>query len=150
MNNFLKFSLALVIALTSTLSFGQKKEKGPININKKGLAIKGYDVVSYFNGTPKKGKAKISAKHDNATYLFATKENLATFKKEPNKYLPQYGGYCAYAVGKGYKYTVNPLHYTLEDNKLYLFFGNPGGKTSKNWEEKNLKPKADKNWKTLK
>jgi YHS domain-containing protein len=86
------------------------------------IAVQGYDVVSYQqgDGVPQKGDQHIVGYHDGATYLFANKDNLKTFDANPAKYVPAYGGYCAYGVTKGKKFIADPLAYRLVDGKLYL------------------------------
>ncbi len=118
------------------------------NIKKK-VAINGYDPVSYFQDQPQAGSQAHSYTHEGVTYHFANAENLATFKKNPEKYEPQYGGWCAYAIGaKGSKVPVNPETYKVEDGKLYLFYNKGGTNTLTLWnqDETSLKPKADQNW----
>lgn len=121
------------------------------NINQEnGIANYGYDVVSYFSGNPQKGSAKTAVKFQGTDYYFANSENKAKFQKEPGKYLPQYGGYCAFAMGDyGKKVEVNPKTYKITNGKLYLFYNKFLTNTLTSWnkDEKNLTIKADKNWK---
>ncbi|WP_338812638.1 YHS domain-containing (seleno)protein [Bernardetia sp. Wsw4-3y2] len=120
----------------------------------KGVAIEGYDVVSYFvEDKPQKGKASISAKYLGVIYRFSTKEHRDLFVKNPQKYMPQYGGWCAYAMGaKDEKVDMNPENYKIIDGKLYLFYKNFFTDTLDDWneDEENLKQKADKNWSEVK
>lgn len=114
-----------------------------------GLAVEGYDVVSYFYGEPKKGSKANSYTHKGITYYFSSGTYLNLFKKDPEKYEPQYGGWCAYAMGNdGSKVEVDPETYKLVDGKLYLFYNAFFNNTKKTWDkdEANLKAKADKNW----
>lgn len=88
-----------------------------------GVGAGGYDVVAYFNAnaaTP--GRADITAVHDGVTYRFASAENRDTFAAAPDRYLPQYGGYCAYAVANGYTAKIDPEAWSVVDGKLYLNF----------------------------
>ena len=120
---------------------------------KKGYVAEGYDVVSYFNNAPKKGDAKFSTSFDGVKFKFSSKENLETFKKNPEKYIPAYGGYCAYAVGvKNEKVSIDPKTFEIRDGKLFLFYNSWGINTLKLWKEEgaeDLKQKADKNWKKI-
>ncbi|WP_066434956.1 YHS domain-containing (seleno)protein [Chryseobacterium sp. CCH4-E10] len=120
------------------------------NINKEnGVANYGYDVVSYFSGKPQRGSANNAVKYQGTNYYFVSPENKAKFQKEPGKYLPQYGGYCAFAMGDyGKKVDVNPKTYKITDGKLYLFYNKLLTNTLTSWikDEKNLTIKADKNW----
>ena len=123
------------------------------NINKEnGVANYGYDVVSYFSGKPQLGSAKNTVKYQGADYYFINPENKARFQKEPVKYLPQYGGYCAFAMGDyGKKVQVDPKTYKITDGKLYLFYNKFLTNTLTSWnkDEHNLTIKADMNWKKL-
>ncbi|MEQ8470111.1 MAG: YHS domain-containing (seleno)protein [Marinoscillum sp.] len=121
------------------------------NVNKKGYVAEGYDVVSYFNGAPMEGSKKFRHEYKGVTFLFATTENLNTFKEKPQKYLPQYGGWCAYAMAdSGDKVSVNPETYTITDGKLYLFYNSWGTNTLNPWKENEgeLIKKSTINWQT--
>jgi YHS domain-containing protein len=86
-----------------------------------GVGAGGYDAVSYFDGArPVEGKAEFSTDWKGATWRFATEANLAAFKSSPEKFAPQFGGYCAYAVSKGATAKGDPLVWTLVDGKLYF------------------------------
>ncbi len=97
------------------------------------VALQGYDVVSYYGEEgPKKGSGNQAAYHNGVTYLFTDKANKEAFKANPEKYLPQFGGYCAFGVTKGKKFVSDPLAYKVVDGKLYL---NLNKKVQKIWEE---------------
>ena len=121
---------------------------------KRGYAIDGYDVVSYFNNQPIKGVKDYTLEFDGVKFKFASEENLNRFKKNPEKYLPQYGGYCAYAIGaKSGKVSIDPETFEIRDGKLYLFYNAWGTNTLELWQQEgteNLKEKADTNWETIK
>ncbi|MFN0194537.1 MAG: YHS domain-containing (seleno)protein [Aestuariivirga sp.] len=85
-----------------------------------GVGAGGFDVVSFFTGTPAEGKAEFSTEWKGATWRFATAENLAAFQSAPEKYAPQYGGYCAYGVAQGYAVKGEPEAWSVVDGKLYL------------------------------
>lgn len=88
-----------------------------------GLAISGYDPVAYFTeGKPVKGSSEFTAVHDGATFQFATADNRATFLDNTQKYAPQYGGYCAFAVAKGYTAKTEPDAWSIHNDRLYLNF----------------------------
>ncbi len=114
-----------------------------------GLAIEGYDPVSYFKGKPEKGKMNMSGTYNGATYHFVNAANLAEFKLSPTKYEPQYGGWCAYAMGNtGEKVEIDPETYKIIDGRLHLYYNHLFNNTLKTWNknEKLLKSKADANW----
>ncbi len=85
------------------------------------LAIHGYDVVSYFTeGRARVGKAVHSVKHGEAVYRFYSEANLRLFEADPKRYLPQYGGYCAFGVSVGAKFDGDPTLFKVVDGKLYF------------------------------
>lgn len=133
----------------SSIAFAQQ------NYNtKNGVIANGYDVVEYFNNKAEKGNKKFITTFDGVKYQFSNKENLEIFNKTPKKFVPQYGGYCAYAIGKnGDKVSINPKTFEIRDGKLYLFYNSWGTNTLELWEKEGaeeLKNSADKNWEKLK
>ena len=114
-----------------------------------GIAIGGYDAVSYFQGKPAKGQKQFSVNHQGILYYFSSAANRDEFKKNPARYEPQYGGWCAYAMGaKGEKVSVDPKTYKILQGKLYLFYNRLFNNTLESWnkDEKGLQQKADVNW----
>lgn len=110
------------------------------------LAVDGYDAVAYFtNGAPVKGSSEFSYDYKGATWIFATAENLETFKADPAAFAPQYGGYCAWAVANGYRARGNPEFWAIVDGKLYL---NYDGGVQKKWRQDvpGFIAKANANW----
>lgn len=92
----------------------------PVN-SEHGLAVKGYDPVSYFTtGKPAPGLAQFATTYKGATYRFASAENRDRFVTAPEKFLPQYGGYCAYAIALNQIADIDPDEWAIVDNKLYL------------------------------
>jgi YHS domain-containing protein len=86
-----------------------------------GLGIGGFDPVAYFTETRAvAGRAEVSAVHAGVTYRFASEANRAAFLADPAKFLPQYGGYCAYGMARGYKAVIDPAAFTVAGGKLYL------------------------------
>lgn len=84
-------------------------------------AIDGNDPVAYFtSGAPARGKPEFTYQWNGATWSFASAENLAAFRAAPERYAPQFGGYCAYAVANGYTAKTEPEAWHIEDGKLYL------------------------------
>jgi len=121
---------------------------------KKGYAANGYDVVAYFDGKALNGSKELSTEHDGARYKFSSQENKDKFMENPFKYVPQYGGYCAYAVAKsGKKVGIDPKTFEIRDGKLYLFYNSGRTNTLKLWTNESpeeLQVKADKNWEKIK
>jgi YHS domain-containing protein len=121
---------------------------------KKGFVAEGYDIVAYFENKAIEGNKKFIAEHDGVKYKFSSQKNLELFNKNPEKYVPQYGGYCAYAIGvKADKVSINPETFEIKDGKLYLFYNAWGTNTLELWQRENqekLKEKADENWEKIK
>lgn len=145
--------LALFVLLfVSVVSFAQNDSKriAQYNLENK-VAIEGFDPVAYFNqGKAVKGKKEILASYQGVIYKFSSNENKDAFLKNPSKYEPQYGGWCAYAMGSsGGKVEINPGTFKIIDGKLYLFYNEYFNNTLKSWnkDEDTLKSKADTNWK---
>jgi YHS domain-containing protein len=113
-------------------------------------AIGGYDPVSFFKeAMPVKGDEKFSYEWKDARWLFSSSENLDSFKADPAKYAPQYGGWCAYGCSNGRKATTDPNAWTIVDGKLYL---NHNAEVKVKWmkEQKQRIEQADKNWPAIK
>ena len=119
------------------------------NLEKK-VAIQGFDPVSYFTiGKATKGNKEITAVAEGITYFFATTTNKEIFLKDYKKYEPQYGGWCAYAMGStGEKVEIDPETFKVLNGKLYLFYHTWANNTLIKWnkDEVKLKTNADKNW----
>jgi YHS domain-containing protein len=85
------------------------------------VGVGGYDTVSYFTESkPVRGSGRYTAEYQGVTYLFSSEENKKAFEKEPEKYLPAYGGYCAYGVALGKKFWGDPEVWEIVDGTLYL------------------------------
>ena len=126
--------------------FGQK-----VNVQG-GYAAKGYDVVAYFSNNARPGLKTYVATFKKVKYKFASEENLKKFKANPEKYLPQYGGYCAYAMADGKKVSINPKTFEIKNGKLYLFYKAFGTNTLESWNKEGaemLRKKADAEWKKI-
>ena len=120
--------------------------KSAVNIDKKGVAIKGYDPVAYFTmSKPMKGKKDFEASWMGASWLFASAGNRVMFQGEPEKYAPRYGGYCAYGVATNSLFDINPKAWTVYKGHLYL---NKSLNVRDMWSKDipgNIR-KADANW----
>ncbi|MEO6329076.1 MAG: YHS domain-containing (seleno)protein [Ginsengibacter sp.] len=85
-------------------------------------AIEGYDPVAYFKQAKAvKGEKTNSYIWNNATWYFLSPENINLFKNDPDKYAPQFGGYCSFAVSKGFTAKIDPFAWIIIDGRLYLF-----------------------------
>ncbi len=112
-----------------------------------GVAIEGYDPVAFFTlGEPTKGTEEISYEWAGAEWRFASEKHKTIFTENPDKYAPQFGGYCAWGMREGYKAETQPKKaWTVFNDKLYLNY-NKG--TSNGWrEDKEVNIKiAEENW----
>jgi YHS domain-containing protein len=120
-----------------------------VDTDDKGIALQGYDVMSYFDGAPTKGNPKFHLKHDGAIYYFVSAEHLKKFKASPVTYLPQFGGFCAMGTAHGHKFEGDPNVWRIVDNKLYL---NNNPDVGKRWSQDipgNI-AHADDNWPQIK
>lgn len=118
------------------------------------VAMEGYSPVSYLDlGLAQKGSKKYSSEHNGIKYFFTSPAQKNTFDKNPEKYLPQYGGWCATGIALGAKFRVNPTNFLLKDGKYYLFLKSIEVDALDVWNEKghsNMAKKADQQWKKLK
>ncbi len=118
---FLKANLVLGVIAASAVSSPSYAKDAIYTSFFNDKAVGGYDAVSYFQeGGPKEGSKDFSIKHKGATWLFSNQENLDLFTANPEKYSPQYGGYCAYAVALDQTAKGDPLQWHIENDKLYL------------------------------
>lgn len=121
-----------------------------VNATVTGLALRGYDPVSYFaDNKPAMGDFTITAEYNGATYRFSSEAHKTMFEKAPARYVPQYGGFCAFGTAQGYKVDGDPNVWKVVDGKLYLNLAPP---VAERWLQDvpgNIKA-ADKNWSSIK
>ena len=111
-----------------------------------GKAIRGYDPVAYFTeGKPVKGDVKLVYNWNKADWYFSSQKNLDLFKASPEKYAPQYGGYCAFGLSNGYKAPTDADAWTIENDKLYLNY-NLQVRQEWNKDRQQRIKQADQNW----
>jgi YHS domain-containing protein len=110
---------ATALAATAVLAVDARADE--IFTNTWGSAIRGYDPVAYFTeGRPVEGVSEHTLEWKGATWYFASADNLEAFRAEPERFAPQYGGYCAWAVSQGYTASIDPEAWDIVDGKLYL------------------------------
>ncbi|MEO5889891.1 MAG: YHS domain-containing (seleno)protein [Ferruginibacter sp.] len=139
------FSLSLFAILLSAICFAQKNTYN----STKGIAIKGYDPVAYFlQNKAIEGSDQFVTEWSGSKWKFSTQANLDSFKLAPQKYAPQYGGYCAYGCSENHKAPTDPTAWTIVNNKLYL---NYNSNVKSDWikDTTNRIRIADKNWPVL-
>lgn len=150
----IKIFLALIFSsvMLTTIAQNADLRKKQYNLDK-GIGISGYDPVAYFKQNKAvKGQRELSVIADGVTYYFSSADNKEDFKKNYTKYEPQYGGWCAYAMGNdGTKVEVDPETFKIIDGKLYLFYNKFFNNTLKSWNknEPKLKTNADANWQKI-
>ncbi len=142
-NSFLLIALASFAFLAAC---GEDLSESP-KINKTDeVAIHGYDTIAYFTeNKPVKGNSEHTFEWKGAKWQFASAENLDKFKSNPEKYTPQYGGFCAYAIADG-TVDIDPQAWKIVDGKLYLNYSKD---VQKKWEadQANYIKKGDEMWK---
>lgn len=141
----MKQFILFVLITFSVSTFAQKNY-----YTEKGVVAEGYDVVAYFSNKSIEGNKKFQTKNGEVKFYFSSQKNLDIFKANPTNYIPQYGGFCSYAMAsKGKKVPSDPETFEIRDGKLYLFYNSWGSNTFKSWTKEGpeqLIVKADKNW----
>ena len=141
----------LTLIFCGFIAFGQDVSLRKKHFNLNGdLALNGYDAVAYLNQSKAvKGSRNNSLTHEGITYYFSSVANKEEFRKNPAKFEPAYGGWCAYAMGSnGEKVSVDPKTFKIVNGRLNLFYNKFFNNTLEDWnkDETNLKKKADINW----
>ena len=153
MKTFKDFWALLAMALLfSTSALAQDKMAN--NIDNSNIALQGYSPVSYLDlGIAQKGLQDFKSEHNKIVYYFTSAEQKATFDKDPERYLPAYGGFCAFGIYAGAKFRTDPNKFIVKDGKYYLFLYNIELDAQQLWlAEQNhhgLVKKANENWKGL-
>jgi YHS domain-containing protein len=112
--------LAIALVLPSRFARAQAGVAEPV-FAERGLAIRGHDPVAYFrHGRRRRGEAAFTHAWRGATWRFASAANRDAFAAEPERFAPQYGGFCAFAVAGGYAAPIDPAAWTIVDGRLYL------------------------------
>ncbi len=142
--------LTLLMAGSSLANAQADVRKKAYNVSKSAVAIEGFDPVAYFTtGKAVKGSKDLAVSDQGIVYYFSTTQNKELFKANAAKYEPQYGGWCAYAMGAtGEKVEVDPETFKIKDGKLFLFYHSWTNNTLTKWnkDEPGLKSKADMSW----
>jgi len=122
----------------------------PVNVEASGAGLKGYDPLGYFNeGKPVEGQPAFTAVHDGTMYLFASDANRDTFIVAPERYLPEYGGFCALAMSFGKKVDIDPTAWKIVGGKLYVQANHRAADLWAQDTAGNIS-KADDKWATVK
>lgn len=152
-NSLIKIA-AVTIALglngIATPALAVKQTGGEYNTLYAGLGAKGYDVVAYFTaGKPALGSDRFVTEYGGVKWQFSSAENASTFKSDPARYAPQYGGFCAWGASVGKLFDVDPVNgWQIVDGKLYLNF-NADINATFTKDPQGFISKANRNWISL-
>ncbi len=146
MKRALLTTVMMLVMSAFALGAGDAPKKVYVNTDWWGLALSGYDPVGYFtDGKAVAGKEEFVAKHQGATYRFASAEHRDLFAKDPAKYAPQFGGYCAWAVSQGYTANIDPNAFDIIDGRLIVQYSLDVREKFRKDTKGNLAA-ADANW----
>ena len=148
----LKSILVIAMLISTTTIIAQNKMS--TNIDNSNIALAGYSAVSYLDlGLAQIGNKAFKSEYQKVVYYFTSAKQKATFDKNPTRYLPQYGGFCAFGVYAGAKFRVDPNKFIVKNDKYYLYLNNVELDAKQLWlaenNHKKLKGIADKNWSKL-
>lgn len=149
--NFIRFASTALATTVFPAGQSQADAARPINTlgSSDGVAIGGYDPVAYFrDGGPRPGKPEFSVRHGGAIWRFASAEHKALFEADPRRYLPAYGGFCAYGTSRGYLVKIEPEAWSIVDGRLYLNY-DLGVRETWLGRTKTYIARADGNWPRL-
>ena len=161
-SRFALFSIKALLAsacaigmLAGNAEASQQRHGAPLkklNLDKARVALSGYDPVAYFRvggGKAKQGKKALATTVRGVTYRFATEKNREVFEQDPERFEPDYGGWCAWAMANNDRVEVDPESFLIEDGRLLVFYDGFFNDTRSSWlgkGGKKLRPKADANW----
>lgn len=110
------FAMMIVVAMSAP-----SDAAGPeLNATPSDVMLHGYDPVAYFQDGPKRGDTRWTAEHDGGVYYFASAENRDAFSQNPERYAPEFGGYCSFGVRMGRKFDIDPTAYQILNDSLYV------------------------------
>lgn len=143
-------ALTFILAVGAAVSPAIAEAGTFYNVTWRGVAVKGYDPVAYFTDEkPVKGKQMYELEWQGARWRFANDRNRETFRADPERYAPRYGGYCAYGIAVGGLYNIKPEAWSIVDGRLYL---NKNLEVRETWKQDipGYIERADANWPGLK
>ncbi len=152
MKNIIKTTILMVAFTVATLTFAQDNKAN--NIDNSNIALQGYSPVSYLDlGIAQKGVKQYKSEYQKVVHYFTSAEQKATFDKNPNKYVPQYGGFCAFGIYAGAKFRPDPNKFIVKDGKYFLYLYNLELDAQQLWLAENNHSKlvsvANTNWEKL-
>ncbi len=153
MKTLKNISILMIALITVNSAFAQDKKA--FNVDNSNIALQGYSPVSYLDlGIAQRGVKEFKSEHNKIIYYFTDADQKKKFDKNPSKYLPQYGGYCAFGVYAGAKFRPDPNKFIVKDGKYFLYLYNLELDAQQLWLAENnhgkLVKKANDNWSKLK
>jgi len=150
----MKHLIILIISFVFISSNLFAQDNKANNIDNSNVALQGYSPVSYADlGLAQKGVKKFKSEHEKVVYYFTSEEQKTTFDKSPEKYLPQYGGFCAFGIYAGAKFRTDPNKFISKDGKYFLYLYNLELDAQQLWidakDHDGLIKTADANWEKL-
>ncbi len=122
------------------------------NLPAHGVAIEGFSPVSYFHGRVERGSALFAVEHDGVTYHLTDAKQVAEWQRNPGRYAPAFGGWCAFGMSVQDKFPIDPTNYKIVDGRLFLFLRNQGIDALELWQkgdERELLAKAEAHWRKV-
>ena len=121
LTKYLLLAAGSASALRAAQAYGSRTSDAVYTTGPNNDAMQGYDTVAYFTvGKPVKGESQMSTMYQGARWLFSSEENLQAFSANPERYMPQFGGYCAFSVAKGKIVKGDATLWVIVDDKLYV------------------------------
>lgn len=147
-------TIMVFILAVGTSAVGYAQNKKANNIDDSKIALQGYSPVSYLDlGLAQRGSKQHKSTYEGISYYFTSAEQKAIFEKDPRKYMPQYGGFCAFGIYAGAKFRIDPNKFVVDNGKYYLFLNDLEVDAKQLWmaesDKAKLKRTADTNWKKL-
>lgn len=143
----------LLAASAASAQSGSRAYVNNQNLPSSGVAIEGYCPVAYFAvNKPVKGSPEFASTYGGATYHFVSADAKAAFDQDPERYVPAYGGWCAFGMAIKDKFPIDPKAFKIVDGRLMLFLTNPGVDALQLWndsDEAELVRKADAHWRSI-
>ena len=147
-------SILILAMMVMSVGFVYGQDKKGNNIDDSKIALQGYSPVSYLDlNLAQRGSKQFKTVHNKIAYYFTSAEQKSKFDRNPSKYLPQFGGFCAFGVYAGAKFRVDPNKFVVSNGKYYLFLNDLEVDAKQLWiseSESKLLKTANKNWKSLK
>lgn len=152
MKNLTTVMVLMLAVGISAMGYAQNKKANNIDDSK--IALQGYSPVSYLDlGLAQKGSKQYKSAYEGISYYFTSEAQKATFENNPKKYMPQYGGFCAFGIYVGAKFRIDPNKFLVENGKYYLFLNDLEVDAKQLWiaesDQAKLKNVADTNWEKL-